>query len=285
MLPFSFTFEALGAQFDIATSSELTQTVKQKILTSVEDFDAEFSRFRDDSRVRAMSDMAGEYEFSARSEPLFEWYESLYKATGGKVTPLIGGSLEALGYDAQYSLVLKDTQGAPDFSDVLSRSETTLTAHRPVLYDAGAAGKGFIVDEIAKILKDNAITEYLVDGSGDIVHSGDSAETVGLEDPLNQGKVIGQVELKNKALCASAVNRRQWGDGLHHVVDPTTGLPTKEVIATWVMADTAMIADGLSTALFFISPDTLKDRYNYEYMRVFAGGTIEFSKAFETALY
>lgn len=285
MLPFSFTFEALGTQFDIATSSELTQKVKQKIFKSVEDFDAEFSRFRDDSVVTAMSNKAGMYDFSGRSEPLFEWYEWLYRATKGKVSPLVGGSLEALGYDAQYRLTSIEAQAAPTYDDVLSRNGSTLTARRPFLYDAGAAGKGFIVDEIAKILGDNAITEYLVDGSGDMVHGGDNAEVVGLEDPLNQGKVIGQVQLKNRALCASAVNRRQWGNGLHHVVDPTTGLPTKEVIATWVMADSAMIADGLATALFFVSPDTLKDRYNYEYMRVFAGGTIEFSKAFETALY
>jgi thiamine biosynthesis lipoprotein len=84
-----------------------------------------------------------------------------------------------------------------------------------------------------------------VDGSGDLRHSGDSSIQVGLEHPLDSGLVIGVVKLKNRALCASATNRRSWGDGLHHVLDARTGLPVREVIATWVIADDAATADGL----------------------------------------
>jgi thiamine biosynthesis lipoprotein len=60
--------------------------------------------------------------------------------------------------------------------------------------------------------------------------------------------VIGVVDLVNRALCASAVNRRTWGEGLHHVIDGRTRKPTTEVVATWVIADDAATADGLARA-------------------------------------
>ena len=47
---------------------------------------------------------------------------------------------------------------------------------------------------------------------------------------------------------SSATNRRAWGNGLHHVIDATTGLPTRNVIATWAIAETALEADGNDAA-------------------------------------
>ena len=80
---------------------------------------------------------------------------------------------------------------------------------------------------------------------------GDASERIALEHPADPPKAIGVVELREGALCASASNRRSWGDGLHHVIDAVTGIPTADVIATWALAPDALHADGLATALFF----------------------------------
>ncbi len=40
------------------------------------------------------------------------------------------------------------------------------------------------------------------------------------------------------------------GTGLHHVLDGRTGLPTNDILATWVVADVP------ATALFFAAPDS-----------------------------
>ena len=69
------------------------------------------------------------------------------------------------------------------------------------------------------------------------------------------------------------------------MVDPETGEPAKEIIATWVLADSTMLADGLATALFFTKPELLKKQYTYEYMRIHADGKIDFSNAFKNTLY
>jgi FAD:protein FMN transferase len=91
--------------------------------------------------------------------------------------------------------------------------------------------------------------------------------------------------LRDRALCASAVNRRAWRDGLHHVLDARTGVPVRDVVATWVVADEAVTADGLATALFFSGADQLADVSRFEYVRMLADGSAEISPNFDGELF
>ncbi|MBI3889858.1 FAD:protein FMN transferase, partial [Candidatus Saccharibacteria bacterium] len=75
------------------------------------------------------------------------------------------------------------------------------------------------------------------------------------------------------------------GDGLHHVIDGRTSQPTRNVVATWVIADDTMIADGLATALFFAEPTQLQKCAPFEYVRLFSDGRIEHSKDFKGELF
>lgn len=285
MLASKFRFEAIGTYFEIATAKPLSDTLREKIAAVVSDFDKEFSRFREDSTITRAAAQSGTYTFSQGSETLFEFYEALYKQTHRKVTPMVGASLAALGYDAGYSLQFKSNVIAPRYDEVVERSGSTLKVLKPALLDFGAAGKGYLVDGIAKLLESEGVPQYIIDASGDMIHKGEVSEMIGLEDPLNEGTVIGEVSLQNKALCASATNRRAWGNNLHHVVDPDSGAPTQSVLATWAIADSTMIADGLATALFFVEPNLLKESYTYEYMRVHADGSADFSEGFAETLY
>lgn len=281
----SFRFEAIGTLFEISTASPMTKEVCRNIVSLAVGFDNDFSRFKDSSLIAKIARKSGTYQIPEYSMELFEFYENLYKVTSGRVTPLVGESLNALGYDANYSLKATSTQPAQPFEKVVARNGTELVTFEPTTIDIGAAGKGFLVDRIAKLLEEFNHDEYTIDASGDIVHKGSEPERIGLEDPRNPGKVIGEIPLSNQALCASAVNRRAWGEGLHHIIDPQTGEPTKDIIATWVIAETTMLADGLATALFFTAPEILKEQYTYEYMRVHKGGRIDFSNAFKNTLY
>jgi thiamine biosynthesis lipoprotein len=141
-----------------------------------------------------------------------------------------------------------------------------------------------LVDIIAEILESNEIDTYVIDASGDIRHRG-AAQTVGLEDPLDPSRVIGIVELQNASLCASASNRRKWGNGLHHVIDGRTGKPTDDVIASWVIADTTAVADGLATALFFVDSDSLQVFDEFQFVRLHNDGHVEHSHDFVGQLF
>lgn len=281
----SFSFAALGTSWEIVTDVPLSPRACETITKNLESFEAELSRFRSDSQVATMATQAGEYAFPENYADLFLFYKNLYSATAGKFTPLAGESLEQLGYDANCSFETGAPVSAKKMNQAIEMTGSTITVREPTLLDFGAAGKGFAVDMVAQYLADQEILSYVVDASGDIRVDGDVAETIGLEDPRCPGKVIGSVSIKNESLCGSAVNRRTWGDGLHHVIDPDTGLPTHEIIATWVIARSTMEADGLATALFFTEPQKLAAAYTFDYMRVYASGKIEYSKRFEGALF
>ncbi|MFW8745350.1 FAD:protein FMN transferase, partial [Mesorhizobium japonicum] len=55
--------------------------------------------------------------------------------------------------------------------------------------------------------------------------------------------------------------------------------PTRGGVATWAIASTAMVADGVATALFFDLDPALLARHGIEYVRMFADGRVEHSPA------
>jgi thiamine biosynthesis lipoprotein len=154
-----------------------------------------------------------------------------------------------------------------------------------VVIDIGGAGKGYLVDRISEILLNNQILEFIIDAGGDMVHCGNWELPVGMEHPGRPEHVIGVIDLKNSALCASASNRRVWGNGLHHIIDTRTGQPVDDIIATWVVAKKTMVADGLATALFFASAGQLKGHFQFSSVRMFSDHTIERSKNFKGELF
>ncbi len=144
----------------------------------------------------------------------------------------------------------------------------------PALLDVGAAGKGQLVDLVGAVLDDLGHARWVVDASGDLRPRGVPMR-VALEHPADPTKAIGVVRIEGRAIAASATTRRAWGEGLHHVLDAVTGEPTRGVVATWAIAPTAMVADGLATALFFDVDPTLVDRHDVDYVRMFADGRVE----------
>ena len=75
----------------------------EQIAARVEAFDRTYSRFRDDSLVSAIARTPGTYPFPDDAPELFELYRRLYEATDAAVSPLVGRTLETLGYDRGYS--------------------------------------------------------------------------------------------------------------------------------------------------------------------------------------
>jgi thiamine biosynthesis lipoprotein len=264
----------------------LSDSQREALLDRAEEFDRDWSRFRDDSVVTRISREPGHHRLPADAGPLLQWYGELYEGTGGRVSPLVGRTMESLGYDASYRLTPASTLATvPSWGDAMSWDGEYLDTVRPVLLDVGAAGKGYLVDLLSALLTGMGVTTHVVDASGDLVARGDTSEVVALEHPADASKAIGIVPLTDGALAGSAVNRRAWGDGLHHVIDALTGLPTSAVVATWALAPDALHADGLATALFFDTAPELTRGEGVSYVRMFANGRVEHSPTFAGELF
>ncbi|WP_423181753.1 FAD:protein FMN transferase [Arthrobacter sp. NyZ413] len=281
-----FSFDGIGTRWEISTPEPLTRAVRQLLLDVVEDYDRSYSRFRDDSLIARLGQDGGSISLPAGAADLERLFRTLYRLSGGAMTPLIGKSLEQLGYGADYALrPLGEPLAAPRWEDALRWDGREISASEPVVLDIGAAGKGQLVDLVAGALGSSGIPGFVVDASGDMLHHGEQPLRVALEHPYDPSRAIGVVELRDRALCASAANRRAWGDGLHHVLDGSTGRPIETVVATWTMAATAMEADALATALFMVEPNVLEDEFDFSWLKVYSDGHAAFSAGFEGTLF
>ena len=269
----SWRFDAIGTRWEIETAAELDESDRTAVSDEIARFDREWSRFRDDSDVARLG-RAGGTLVSTDAGVMLDAYRDLATATDGAVNPLVADSLAALGYDARYSLVPGEPVAAPAaWDERVSWTDAAVTASAPSLLDVGALGKGRLVDLVATVLAD-APGDLVIDAGGDMRVRG-SAVRVGLEHPYDPASAIGVVELRDQALCASAINRRAWGDGLHHVLDARTGTPVRTWAATWALAPDAMRADAVATALFFDGGPALAERWGVEWVRMTTDGRVQ----------
>jgi thiamine biosynthesis lipoprotein len=284
-----YNFEAIGTAWQIDILQEISPDTEtqlfKKIQERIELFDGAYSRFRDDSLVMEISRSSGKFLMPEDFKLMISLYREMYILTDGLVTPLIGQLISDAGYDKQYSLIQKSTlQPAPNWDKVMIYEYPYLTTTQPVLLDFGAAGKGYLIDIIGKILEENNIYAYTIDAGGDILHKSNSPIRIGMEHPENFDQVIGVVNLNNASLCGSAGNRRAWGD-FNHIINPKEMKSPTHVRAVWVIAKNTLLADALTTCLFFISAHILKRTYDFQYVILKADFSIEKSASFPGELF
>jgi thiamine biosynthesis lipoprotein len=284
-----WSFSAIGTEWWIGIYERISppelERLHELVAARIDVFDLTYSRFRADSLITRISKQAGTYEFPPDGEKLFAFYRKLYDATNGLVTPLIGQVLVDAGYDAHYSLKPGVLKEPPKWDDVLTIRSRVLTAAQPILLDVGAAGKGYLVDLVSELLQGEGVSKFCVDGGGDLRASRlDEPLRIGLENPHNTDQVVGVALVQDGALCGSAGSRRTWGE-FHHIINPETLTPVREVQAAWTSAATGLEADGLATALFFASPEHLRHHFHFAYCIIDDDNKLQRSADFRAELF
>lgn len=271
-------FEAIGTVWSIETASALDPSTRARIDALLERYDRTWSRFRPDSPVTRLAAEGGEADFGDEAPPLLDLLLDLERRTGGAMTPLVGGSLAHLGYDATYGLRPRAGYLPAPSIGILHREGTRIRLREPATIDVGSAGKGQLIDLVATVLEQAGHADFAVDGGRDLRIAGQGTD-VALEHPYDPSLAVGVLHVRDASLCASAVNLRSWdsNDGrgrLHHVLDGRTGRPVDRIAATWVLAADAMTADALSTALFFVRPEALEDAYMFDSVTMYTDGRV-----------
>ncbi|MFE5407923.1 FAD:protein FMN transferase [Microbacterium sp. NPDC056569] len=287
--PAPWRFDAIGTSWEIVTERELPAPVRDEVTARIDAFDRAWSRFRPDSVVSALAHGGGSMPAPPDAAAMLEALAAVSDATGGAVNPLVGASLDALGYDAGYSLRDRGPVAAPgDWRERLSWQNGRLALAGPATIDVGALGKGRLVDLVLDTLARTEAGDITVDAGGDLAVRG-RPQRIGLEHPFDPRRAIGVWEVTDAALCASAINRRAWpsatGATLHHVLDARTGQPVRTIAATWTVAPEAMTADAAATALFFDGGPRLAHDWGVEWVRMTTDGRVEWSPGCRADLF
>ncbi len=289
--PYRFSYESMGTHWAItmwdAIDPAQRDSLQQSIIDQSTAFDHLYSRFKKTSLIWALTEKRGKVEVPNDLVKMLRLYETFFRLSKGKCNPLIGFAISDMGYDENYSLKPKETiRPVPDFTKALQiLDDTHIELSESVLIDVGALGKGYFVDKIDALLRSQGLVHYLVDGSGDMIYRGNGHPLrVGLEHPGDTSKVIGVLEMQNGAMCGSASNRRKWST-YHHTIDPTTLTSPQEIIATWVMTESAAVADGLATCLFLGDPEQFSAEWAFDYCILNSDYKLKRSAGFAAELF
>lgn len=286
-----FSWDSMGTFFEISIWDALSKTdilqIQSEILSLSDNFNKKYSRFRKDSFVWKIADKIGEVEVDDDFIALINLCFDFYSLSQKKFNPLIGHTLRDMGYDETYSLEpKKNIRTTPDLLETVKITGfNKIALEKPVLFDFGGLGKGYFIDKVAHYLHALGLNRFLINGSGDMVFSDpDGIIKVGLEDPEDTKKVIGVLEMERGALAASGSNKRNWGK-YHHIIDPITNDSPSNIAATWVIAETAVVADVIATSLFFCQPENFENRIEFEYLLINCEKKLKKSFGFKALLF
>ena len=225
------------------------------------------SRFRDDSELTRLNRSAGT-PFTPSPLLMEALRVAIYAAarTDGDVDPTVGRSLGALGWDADFSVVVARRGETPRLRLVpaagwqrvqIDRAHGTVRIPARTEIDLGATAKALAADRCARRVHAETGASTLVNLGGDIAVAG-PAPGEGwpvrvTDDHRSDATADGQtIAIRTGGLATSSTTVRRWragGDERHHIVEPRTGAPALEVWRTVSVAAASCVeANVASTA-------------------------------------
>lgn len=274
-------FQAIGTHWYIKIFDDIStkdfQIMEQKIVNTVNDFENNYSRFKDDSLVSVLNKekkcIGASYEFIT----LINLGLKAKEITEGHFDIAVGGVLEDMGYDSMYSFESKTTKNSSVRNVEIKGKEIIVGENTRI--DLGGIGKGYLIDKVKELIIENNIKYFFINAGGDIYATSDFEKPIkfALENPFNLTEMIGEIEIKNQSIASSSNARRNWTDKktnkkFCHLIDMKSQNTVTSTSAVYTLSKTATNADIASTCLF-ISPKSLHENiskyYGVEYMIVF----------------
>ncbi|MDH4111350.1 MAG: FAD:protein FMN transferase [Actinomycetota bacterium] len=203
-----------------------------------------FSRFRHDSELSRVNDRAGRWTVvSVRFRTLLRLSLDRAAQTNGAFDPTVLRAVEAAGYDRDFDDVIRAARGRLRPPVPCGRwAEIELTDRELRLppgvgLDLGGIAKGWTVDLAVAGALSAGMPWVLVSAGGDLRVGGRAPRLpVDVEDPHDPDAPLVVLSIDRGALATSSTARRSWGTGLHHVIDPRRGAPSRsdaEQVTTW----------------------------------------------------
>jgi FAD:protein FMN transferase len=262
------SWAALGTSVHVlSTNPEELDGAITAVNGILEDVDATYSRFREDSELSRLNASAGRtVNLSPLLATAIAAAQRAARLTDGAVDPTVGTAVRVAGYDDDFSCIAADAGPivlrafrVPGWQAIHFDERARQAVLPPgVELDLGSTGKALAADLAAsaahRAMKTGGV---LVSLGGDIATAGPPpaggwriliAEDSRV-DPGSEGQVIC---VGTGGVATSSTTVRTWARGgttLHHIIDPRTGLPTTGPFRTvTVLARTCVDANIASTA-------------------------------------
>jgi FAD:protein FMN transferase len=268
------SFPALGTTAVVEADPDHLDAAVCSVGRELDDIDRTCSRFRADSDLTHLNEAGGAWTMV---DPLLvEAVEVALRAaavTDGLVDPTVGEAMLRIGYDRDFSEIPSDGPVLPSTASWLvapawrlieiRHARSQIRVPRGVILDLGSTAKALAADRAASRAAEAIGGHVLVSLGGDIAVAGGAPEggwLIGIADDHRADPEPGEtVAITGGGLATSSTTVRRWARGgrsVHHIVDPRTGLPAREVWRTVsVTAASCVDANTASTAAIVLGED------------------------------
>lgn len=223
--------------------------------------------------------------------------------TGGAFDPTLGPLITAWGFGKGHSAT-SDTLRIDSLLDITGIEKTRIEnsrlikGDRRIEFNFSAIAKGFGCDKVGEMLRRNGVSDFLVEIGGEIYCEGRAPSggkwRVSIDRPVLSDSIVHDsqciVELSGKGLATSGNYRNFHRDssGIYgHTISASTGRPARtDILSASVMAESAMEADALATAIMAMGSDKaieMAQRHGLAVMIVLADSSVWQSEAFSAA--
>jgi FAD:protein FMN transferase len=277
---FHQTHPAMGTIFTIDLYMADQATAEQDMDLAFEEIDrleALLSNYRPSSELSRISREAGSAPVVTDPETFRFLERSLYwsRVSNGAFDITVGPLLRAWGFffhqghipsQAELNAVRNKVGWRNITLDPKTRT-VSFTNHQTMEPDPGSIGKGFAVDSVAKLLRNQGVTSAFISAGGSTLYAiGAVPGTAGWPvdipdprpDPRHPGKVAASILLKDTSLSTGACTEKFFIKNGHrycHIFDPRTMQPVEGMLQTTVIDPSATDSDALSTVVFVLGPD------------------------------
>lgn len=130
--------------------------------------------------------------------------------------------------------------------------------------DPGGIGKGFAVDSMARIIRQQGISAALISAGSSTIYAigrppGKAGWTVIVRMPTGRQKQIASISLRDESLSSANCSEKNFqsnGATYCHIMDPRTGRPVTGRIHVTITHPSATASDALSNVIFVAAPQT-----------------------------
>lgn len=273
----AFSGKTMGTTYHIKVVAGMfthTANLQKKIDGRLEDINKSMSTFRKDSEISRFNafQKAGEkFKISDDFYNVLTVARKIYEETGGAwdgtVKPLV--DLWGFGNGKIRHTVPEKSQIKALLSEVGFNNIEILPDHYLVkkkayiTLDLASIAKGYGVDQVAALIRDNGINNFLVEIGGEVFASGFRKDgnkwRIGINRPQENApftQVYRVIDIHDKGFATSG-DYRNYFEVHHkrfsHVIDPRTGYPVDNgVVSVSILADECTFADGLATAVMVL---------------------------------
>ena len=270
-----FSEPIFGTVMNVTYTS--SQDLHDTIMSCLRGVDASLSMFNPMSTIsrinRGETDTLDSYLLD-----ILPMAQSISEATDGAFDITVAPLVNAWGFGFKHGQLPTDAQvdslrALVDYKYISIQDGRIVKFMSNVVIDLSAIAKGFGTDQVAKLLSEHGVKDYMVEIGGEIVCRGNNpkgdAWHIGINRPVEDStgmnnEVQEVINVHDRAMATSGNYRNFYitedGRKLSHTIDPANGRPVRHsLLSSTVVAPTCAMADAFATSFMVMGVDKAKE--------------------------